>query len=94
MKKFVFLVTLCLCQLCFAQHANKNERYTLYIDATISIELYDTFGKKVKVIAPKQNQKAGTYSVQTSVSDLIVGTYIIKMSDGSQTESKQLVINK
>ena len=66
--------------------------YTLFSNTSISIELYNMFGQRVKLIAPQQNQKAGTYSVQTSVSNLVVGTYLVKATSGSQVESKQLVI--
>jgi len=67
--------------------------YTLHIDAPIGIELYNSFGQRVKLIVPQQNQKAGTYSVQISVGDLGTGTYIVKASSGNQVESKQLVVN-
>jgi len=67
--------------------------YTLYADAPISIELYNMYGQRVKLIAPKQNQKAGAYSIQTSVAGLVAGTYIVKVTSGNQVESKQLVIN-
>jgi len=67
--------------------------FTLYEDAPISIELYNLYGQRVKLIAPKQNQKAGTYNVQTSVSGLGSGTYIVKVTGGGQVEAKQLVIN-
>ena len=67
--------------------------YTMYVNAQIFIELYNSFGQRVKMILPNQNQKAGTYSVQTSVGDLVSGTYIVKVSSGNQVESKQLVVN-
>ena len=67
--------------------------YTLYIDAPISIELYNVYGQRVKLILPQQNQKAGTYSVQTTVGDLIPGAYPIKVTSGNQIESKQLIVN-
>ena len=51
------------------------------------------FGQKVKLVTPKQNQKAGTYSVQTSVANLGTGTYIVKVTSDNQVESKQLVVN-
>ena len=67
--------------------------YSLIIDAQICIEMYNMFGKREKLILPKQNKKAGTYSVQISVSDLGSGTYFVKASSGIQSESKQLVVN-
>jgi len=67
--------------------------YTLFADASLSIELYNMFGQRVKLIASKQSQKAGAYSVQTSVGGLVAGTYIVKVTSGNQIESKQLFIN-
>ena len=67
--------------------------YTLYADAPISIELYNMYGQRVKLIAPKQSQKVGTYSLQTSVAGLGSGTYIVKVSADNQIESKQLIVN-
>lgn len=67
--------------------------YTLHVDAPICIELYNMFGQRIKLILPQQNQKSGNYSVQTSVADLGTGTYYIRVSSGSQIESKQLIIN-
>ena len=68
--------------------------YTMHVDAPIAIELYNTFGQKLKVLTPRQNQKAGSYSAQTSVAELNVGAYIVRATSGNQSESKQLVINK
>lgn len=50
-------------------------------------------GQRAKQIVPQQNQKTGTYSVQTSVANLGTGTYIVKVTSGNQIESKQLIIN-
>ena len=68
--------------------------YTMYVDAPIGIELYNTFGLRLKLIVPQQNQKAGKYSVQLSVGDLGTGTYVVKATSGNQVESKQLVISQ
>ena len=67
--------------------------YTMFVDASICIELYNTFGQRVKLITPQQNQKAGTYSIQTSIGDLGAGAFIVKATSGGQVESKQLMIN-
>ena len=67
--------------------------YTLHIDAPICIELYNLFGQRLKLLVPQQNQKAGDYSVQTSVTDLPAGAYLIKVTSGDQSESRQLIIN-
>ena len=67
--------------------------YTMYVDAPICIELYNTFGQRLKMIVPKQNQMAGTYSAQTSVAGLNAGAYIVRATSGEQIDSKQLVVN-
>lgn len=67
--------------------------YTLHTDAPICIELFNMFGQRLKLILPPQNQKAGDYSIQTSVFDLPVGTYFVKVNSVNQTESKSLIIN-
>ena len=67
--------------------------YTLFVDVPVCIELYNMYGQRMKLIVPQQNQKAGTYSVQTAVADLGAGTYIVKATSGGQVEGKQLVIN-
>jgi len=69
--------------------------YTMNVDAPICIELYGSaLGQKLKVFVPQQNQKAGSYSVQASVSGLNKGAYIVRATSGNQIESKQLIINK
>ena len=67
--------------------------YSIFVDAPLSIELYNVYGQRVKLIVPSQNKKAGQYSVQTSVSDLGTGTFVVKVTSGSQVESKQLIVN-
>ena len=67
--------------------------YTMYVNAPVFIELFNSFGQRVKLILPQQMQNAGQYSVQSSVADLSAGTYIVKVSSGNQIESKQLVVN-
>jgi len=66
--------------------------YTLHVDAPICIELYSMFGQRVKLITPKQNQMAGTYSAQTSVVDLNSGTYIVRATSGSEVVSEHLIV--
>jgi hypothetical protein len=67
--------------------------YTLFIDASISIELYNSAGQMIKLILPQQKLAFGDYCLETSVSDLSTGTYYIKVSSCHQVETKQLIIN-
>ena len=66
--------------------------YIMNVDAPIGIDLYNAFGQKLRVLIPVQNQNAGSYSIQVSVSDLNAGTYIVRLTSGNQSESKQLII--
>ena len=68
--------------------------YSLFTDATICIELYNSFGQRVKSIVPNQNKSTGSYNLQTSVADLTTGVYIMKATSGNQTESKQLIVSR
>ncbi len=69
--------------------------YSMNVNAPIGMELYSsTFGQKMKVLLPVQNQNAGSYSIQASVSGLTPGTYIVRVSSGNQVESKQLIISR
>ena len=66
--------------------------YSLYVDTSICIEIYNSVGQKLKTILPNQNKTMGNYSIQASVSDLKTGTYIVKATSKSQIESQQLVV--
>lgn len=68
--------------------------YSLDIEMSLSIEMVDIFGQKIKTILPKQNQKAGNYSLQMPVSDLPTGTYFLIISSNNQTKTEKIIINK
>jgi len=67
--------------------------YTLHVNAPVSMELYNMFGQMIKLMLPQQIHEAGDYSIQTSVADLIAGTYFVRVSSGNQIETKQVIIN-
>jgi hypothetical protein len=68
--------------------------YQMLVDAPISMELYSMYGQRVKMILSNQSKSIGAYNIQTSVSDLTAGTYILKVTSGNQVESQQLVVNR
>jgi uncharacterized coiled-coil protein SlyX len=67
--------------------------YTMHVDAPVAIELYNSMGKMVRLLLPKQHQPVGTYSVQTSVAGLLVGPYVVRVTSGKEVESKHLLVN-
>lgn len=67
--------------------------YQLFIDAPVSMELYNLYGQRIKSLLPNQNKTAGNYTLRASVAGLTSGTYLVKVTSGSQIESKQLIIN-
>ena len=71
-----------------------NITYSLDLKMTVSIEMLDLFGQKMKTILPKQNHQAGNYSLQIPVSDFSNGTYFLTISSEYQTIIKRIVINK
>ena len=71
-----------------------NITYSLDTDMFLSIELINLFGQKIKIILPKQNQQAGTYTLQIAVSDFPTGTYFLTISSTNQTKTEKIIINK
>ena len=71
-----------------------NVTYSLDTEMILSIELVNLFGQKIKTVLPKQNQQAGTYTLQIPVSDFSIGTYFLTISSANQTKTEKIIINK
>lgn len=71
-----------------------NITYSLDTEITLSIELANLFGQKIKTILPKQNQQAGSYTLQIPVYDFSPGTYFLVISSTNQTKTEKIIINK
>ena len=71
-----------------------NITYSLDREMSLSIELVNLFGNKIKTILPKQNQQAGNNKLQISVSDFATGTYFLTISSDNQKKTEKIIINK
>ena len=71
-----------------------NITYILDTEKSLSMELLDLFGKRIKTILPKQNQQAGNYALKIPVSDFSIGTYFLTISSANQTKTEKIIINK
>jgi hypothetical protein len=71
-----------------------NITYSLDREMSLSIELVDLFGNKIKTILPKQNQQAGNNTLQIPVSNFSLGTYFLKISSNNQKIIKKITIKK
>ena len=71
-----------------------NITYSLDTEESLSIELVDLFGKKIKTILPKQDQQAGNYALQVPVSEFSIGSYFLTISSSNQTRIEKIIINK
>lgn len=71
-----------------------NISYSLDTEKSLSMELVDLFGNKIKTILPKQNQQAGDYTFKIPVSDFSTGTYFLTISSANQTKTEKIIINK
>lgn len=69
-----------------------NITYSLDTGMTLSIDLVDLFGQKLKTILPKQSQQAGNYTLQIPVSDFSIGTYFLTISSTSQSKTIKIII--
>jgi len=71
-----------------------NIQYLLNTEITISIDLLNFLGQRVKKILPIQNQPAGNYELQIPISELATGTYFLTFSSANQTKIEKIIINK
>jgi hypothetical protein len=71
-----------------------NITYFLDTDMFLFIELANLFGQKIKTVLSKQNQQAGTYTLQIPVSEFSTGTYFLTISSTNQTKTEKIIINK
>ncbi|NOS84088.1 MAG: T9SS type A sorting domain-containing protein [Ignavibacteria bacterium] len=70
-----------------------NIRFDIPNDANVKITVYDQLGKEVKVLADEFKQ-AGSYEVSFDASYLSSGTYFYKLTAGSFTDIKKMVLIK
>ena len=68
--------------------------YTLYENATLSINLVNIFGQKIKEIQPVLQQQASSYSYQLNLSELPSGTYFLVFSLNHTIKTYKIVISK
>jgi hypothetical protein len=70
-----------------------NITYSLDTEMSLSIELVNLFGQRIKTVLPKQNQQVGTYTLQIPVSDFSTGTYFLTIWSTNQTKIEKIIIN-
>lgn len=71
-----------------------NITYSLNTEKSLSMEMVDLFGKRIKTVVPKQNQQAGDYTLKIPISDFSTGTYFLTISSTNQTKTEKIIINK
>ena len=67
--------------------------YQLPQNSSVLLKVYDISGKEIKTLV-NQNQNAGSYQVEFNASGLTSGIYIYRLSAGSFTATKKLVVSK
>jgi len=70
-----------------------NIRYRLAQQADVTVEVYDTGGRRVALLV-NQSQQAGTYTVPFNASNLASGIYFVRMQAGSFTNIQKLTLIK
>ncbi|PWN07633.1 hypothetical protein DDZ15_05090 [Rhodohalobacter mucosus] len=70
-----------------------NIRYRLAQQADVTVEVYDTGGRRVATLVSRQ-QQAGTYTVPFNASNLASGIYFVRMRAGSVTNIQKLTLIK
>ena len=68
-------------------------KYDIAKNSDVKIALYDILGREVQILV-NQFLNAGTYEVNLDASNIATGTYFYKISAGSFTDIKKMVIIK
>lgn len=69
-------------------------RYGLPENTEVSIEVYNTLGKRVATLIQNEKQAAGWYEIYFDASHLSSGTYIYRIQTPEFSESKHLILVK
>jgi hypothetical protein len=67
--------------------------YTIPENSRVSIKVYDILGKEVAALIDKQ-QNPGTYIVIWDAKSASSGIYFCRITAGSFTDTKRMVLNK
>lgn len=67
--------------------------YTLPVASHVTLEVFDLLGRSVGTLV-REAQSAGTYSVNFDAGDLVNGTYVYRLTAGTFTETKTMVLLK
>ncbi|NWF89719.1 MAG: T9SS type A sorting domain-containing protein [Ignavibacteriaceae bacterium] len=70
---------------------NTSIRYSVANDVNVSIKLFDVLGNEIRTLVDEQTS-AGNYEIEVDASDLASGIYIYKITAGSYTESKKMLL--
>lgn len=68
-------------------------KYDIVKSGYVKLAVYDILGRELKSIV-KQNQQAGTYTVQFDGSGLSSGVYFYKLQTEDYTETRKMIITK
>jgi uncharacterized delta-60 repeat protein len=67
--------------------------YSLPVQSEVEIKIYDALGKEVAALV-NEIKSAGNYSVRWNASSLSSGVYFYRISAGSYTQTKQMLLMK
>ena len=68
-------------------------KYSIPVAGLVTIKVYDLLGQEVAVLV-NENKQAGTYDLEFNASSLSTGVYIYKLTAGSFTGTKKLLLLK
>lgn len=70
-------------------------RYSLPVNSYVSLEIYDVLGSKIKTLVNK-DQPAGSHEAQLTINDesLTSGVYFFRLTAGSYTATKKMILSK
>ena len=69
-------------------------QYGLPVNTDVSIEIYNTVGRRVATLVENENQSAGWHEISFDASNLSSGTYIYRIQTPEFSDSKQFTLVK
>ena len=68
-------------------------QYTLPVSNQVTLEVFDLLGRSIRTLV-NEEQVAGVYSVVFDAQDLANGTYVYRLTAGTFTETKTMILMK
>lgn len=68
-------------------------RYAIPKDGTVTLKVFDALGREIETLV-SERQQAGTYEATFNAADYTSGTYFYRLTSGSYSETRKMILIK